>query len=145
MHHFLTGLHLFCCCLYAESSLLYKEEALAWVNPLLSFFPMKFPFQVGPILTRIGHFCAVGQERSRTWQHWRVMLHWESQLRSFTNQDVICALSGNDFVCAVRLLRDRETRLSFVLHPQPFFLFFIFNYFFNIWGERNTWQEAILE
>lgn len=53
MHHFLTGLHLFCCCLYAESSLLYKEEALAWVNPLLSFFPMKFPFQVGPILTRM--------------------------------------------------------------------------------------------
>lgn len=42
MHHFLTGLHLSCCCLHAESSLSHEEEALAWVDPSGNLFSWSF-------------------------------------------------------------------------------------------------------
>lgn len=58
------------------------------------------------------------------------MLHWKRQLRSFTNQDVVCALSSSDFVLAPE--GHNETGLSLLLPSSsslPLFLFPIFNYF----------------
>lgn len=50
------------------------------------------------------------------------LLHWEDQLRSFTDQDVICTSSSKDFVHAVQLLKDTEREafpFSVLLQPFP--------------------------
>lgn len=102
---------------------------------------LKFPFQRGcPALdaSRLSPG-AVGQGRSREWE-----LLWDSQLRSCTKQDVISASSHKDSVLALQLLRDRASQSSHLPQP-PLLSSFAFNYFFNIWGERSIWQEAILE
>lgn len=59
---------------------------------------------------------------------------WESQLRPFTNQDAICALSSDDFLRVLRLLRaethrDRAFPSSVPLPSFSTVLFFNFNYY----------------
>lgn len=114
---------------------LYKEEALAWVNPLWRFFPMKFPFQVGSILPWMtadytllqwgrkgagrdgtGGLCCTGRASS--------ILH--------KSGSHLCSEWHRFCTCCLALEGHRETQLSPPQSPSPslpLFLFFIFNYF----------------
>lgn len=108
-----------------------RRDTLLESNPLGSLFSWSF-LSRGPYpaldASRLSPH-AVGQGRSRMWQHCLAVLLWECQLRSCTNQDVVCASSHNDSVLAVQLLRDWASPSSLLL-TQPFSLLsFAFNYF----------------
>lgn len=108
---------------------------------------MKFPFQMGPILTRMPvDYTFVQWDRKGAGHGGIGGSCYTGRASSGLSQTRMSFVHGAAMISYV-LFGSWGTRRNkaFLCPPPTAFLLIFYLFFFSIWGERNMWQETILE